>query len=167
MVDPGDATGQQSDPGARVAVTVDVVALTRRDELWEVLLVTRAHPPFAGRWALPGGFIEPGETLEDSAWRELAEETGLEREELQPRGVRLEQLGAYGDPGRDPRGRTVTIAFVAVLPDAPDLAAGSDAADARFWAVEDLAPGGGGESLAFDHDRVLFDALAWIEGRPL
>ncbi len=159
------ASGEPSGGRSNAAVTADVVALARRDTRWEVLLVVRANDPFEGRWALPGGFIEPDETLEESAWRELGEETGLEREVLEHRGVRLEQLRAYGDPGRDPRGRTVTVAFVALVPDAPEPMAGSDAADARFRAVDELVAGGGAESLAFDHDRILTDALDWVRGR--
>lgn len=144
---------------AQVAVTVDAVLFAREHR--EVLLVQRAHDPFAGSWALPGGFIEPDETLEESVWRELGEETGLHRDRLECLGLGLQQMHTYGDPARDPRGRTVTVVFVGVMDAALEPAAASDAADARFWPVAELVGGGGGMSLAFDHDRILTDALAW------
>src|ERR1700754_2161507 len=92
----------------RPSVTADAVLLYRDGERIEVLLIKRAREPFKGTWALPGGFVDQDESLERAAARELKEETGLE-------GIRLEQLGAFGDPGRDPRGHTVSVAFVALL----------------------------------------------------
>ena len=89
----------------RPSVTVDVAIVTLHKRP-RVLLIRRKHDPFAGTWALPGGFIDMNETLEDSARRELREETGVEAAELI-------QLGTYGDPGRDPRGRTITVAYLA------------------------------------------------------
>ncbi|MFD0886965.1 NUDIX domain-containing protein, partial [Streptosporangium algeriense] len=105
-----------------VAVTVDVVALTIRAGVLNVLLVERGRPPQQGRWALPGGFIRPGEDLPEAARRELAEETGLA-----PR-VHIEQLASYGSPERDPRMRVVSISYLAFAPGLPDPRAGSDAA---------------------------------------
>lgn len=151
------------DPRAHppVAVTVDVVLLTIRDGELSVLLVERGNHPFKGCWALPGGFVEPDETLDEGAWRELAEETGVSEQALRKRGAHLEQLHAYGDPGRDPRQRTVTVAYLALIPDAPEPRAGSDAAGARYRPLRELAlDEGPGERLAFDHDRIIRDAVA-------
>lgn len=133
-----------------VAVTVDLVVLTlRRGEL-HVLLVERGEEPFRGHLALPGGFVRPDETLDAAAVRELAEETGL-------RDVpgHLEQLRSYGDPGRDPRMRVVSVAYLALAPDLPEPAAGTDAADAR-WVPVARASGG---PLAFDHRAILADGV--------
>jgi 8-oxo-dGTP diphosphatase len=131
-------------------VTVDVVALTIRDETLCALVVQRAGEPFKGCWALPGGFVDPDEGLYDAANRELAEETGL--------GVgarRLEQLASYGDPGRDPRGRVVSVAWLAVVPGAAAPEAGSDAARAEWRPVTSLLETG----LAFDHNAILVDGV--------
>jgi 8-oxo-dGTP diphosphatase len=142
------------DPGAypAVAVTVDVVALTIREGRLCVLLVERGEQPFAGRRALPGGFVR-GEGLDEAALRELAEETGLRPGEGELRRVHLEQLRTYGDPHRDPRMRVFTVAYLAFAPSLPDPQAGSDAA-AASWVPVDEAGG-----LAFDHDAVLADGL--------
>src|SRR4029077_6691940 len=91
------------------AVTVDLVVLTVRDDALKVLAVRRGEPPFEGRWALPGGFVRPIESLDSAAQRELGEETGLK-----PGVVHLEQLASYGEPDRDPRMRTVTVAYLAL-----------------------------------------------------
>ncbi|HEX9092766.1 MAG TPA: NUDIX hydrolase [Coriobacteriia bacterium] len=133
----------------RPALTVDVAVFRGAAGARELLLVKRAAEPFAGAWALPGGFVEEGETLETAARRELAEETGLEPIED------LEQVGAYGDPGRDPRGWTVSVVFVATLAwdEASGVCAGSDAAEAA-WHRADALP-----RLAFDHDIIAADAL--------
>jgi 8-oxo-dGTP diphosphatase len=137
------------------AVAVDVVVLTVRNGRLSVLLVKRGVAPFTGRWALPGGFVRPEETLEEAAERELAEETGLIH---LPGGAHLEQLRTYGDPRRDPRMRVVSVAYLALVPDLPRPASGGDATLARFWAVDDVA-GSDGVRLAFDHARILDDAL--------
>lgn len=130
------------------ALTADVVLLAVGLDDLEVLLIRRDAPPFQDAWAFPGGFVEVGESPEETARRELAEETSM-------RGVRLEQLSAFGDPGRDPRGRVVTVAFMGVVPSdvSHPVEAGSDAAQARWWSVEDLP------RLAFDHDCILTCAL--------
>ncbi|GLY06026.1 NUDIX domain-containing protein [Actinoplanes sp. NBRC 101535] len=142
------------DPGRypSIAVTVDVVALTIRDGRLCVLLVERGAPPFAGQRALPGGFVK-AETLDEAALRELGEETGLKPGEGELARVHLEQLRSYGDPGRDPRMRIVSVAYLAFAPSLPDPTAGSDAAGA-YWVPVDEATG-----LAFDHDAVLADGL--------
>jgi 8-oxo-dGTP diphosphatase len=148
---------ERYDPSAypRVAVTVDVVLLTLRQGKLAVLLVERAAPPFQGCWALPGGFVQPDETLEDAARRELSEETGVDR---LPPGMHLEQLRTYGDPGRDPRMRVITVAYLGLAPDLPMPVGGGHAAQARFWPVEDLA-GADAPALAFDHARILGDGV--------
>jgi 8-oxo-dGTP diphosphatase len=130
------------------AVTVDLAVLTLRAGELHVLLVERGQEPFAGRWALPGGFLLPEESAETAARRELAEETGL----ADVTGLHLEQLRTYSEPDRDPRMRVVSVAFAALLPDPPEPQGGGDAAEAR-WVPYDEARG-----LAFDHDRILSDA---------
>jgi 8-oxo-dGTP diphosphatase len=146
-----------------VAVTVDLVVLTIHDGTFSVVVVERGVEPYRGRLALPGGFIQLDETLEEAARRELAEETGLHG------GVHLEQLASYGDPGRDPRMRVVTVAYLALAPDLPSPTGGSDAAAARWMPVSDLVPAP--DRLAFDHGRILRDgverARAKLEYTPL
>jgi 8-oxo-dGTP diphosphatase len=129
-----------------------VVLLTIRDERLCVLLVRRGVPPYLGRWALPGGFIDADEGLAAAAWRELSEETGLTRP-----AVHLEQLASYGDPARDPRGRVVTVAYLALAPDLPAPVAGSDAAAAEWSPVEPVLAGPA--ALAFDHRAILGDGV--------
>lgn len=133
----------------RPAVAVDIVLLYRSGDAVEVLLIKRAREPFKGRWAFPGGYVEEDESLEDAAARELLEETGLS-------GIHLEQIGAFGDPGRDPRGHTISIVFSAVLDDCLEAKAADDAADAAWHSA--LAP----PKLAFDHSKILGVALKRI-----
>ncbi|WP_229072687.1 NUDIX domain-containing protein [Actinoplanes sp. DH11] len=134
---------------ATFEIAVDLVVLTVRDGRLAVLLIERGNEPFRGRPALPGGFLRAGEDLLDAAARELAEETGL-------RGITpdLRQVATYAAPGRDPRGRVATVAYLAILPDLPVPTAGTDAAIARWAPV-----GPGPDGLAFDHDRILADAV--------
>ena len=135
-------------PYPRPAVTVDVVVAVPSDSGgYDVLLVKRGKEPFKGKWALPGGFLDLEEELEEAAARELAEETGVT-------GVALEELGAFGRIGRDPRGRTVSIAYLAVLPGRPDARAGDDAAEVG-WFPLDRPP-----DTAFDHEAILARARA-------
>ena len=129
------------------AVSVDVVIFTLREDDLQVLLVQRKTPPFEGRWAIPGGFVEQDKSLEVAARRELAEETGV-------RDVYLEQLYTFGDPCRDPRGRVITVAYLALIPSPLTVEPSSDASDARWWSVYGLP-----SRLAFDHDKVLAYAL--------
>jgi 8-oxo-dGTP diphosphatase len=131
------------------AVTVDVVVLTVLDDRLQVLLVRRAADPYAGAWALPGGFKRPDETLDEAAARELREETGFVVD-------RLVQFGAYGDPGRDPRLDVVTVAYLAAVPAVDGLAAGGDAVEAALHPVSRVRRGT--VPVAFDHARLVTDA---------
>lgn len=142
------------------AVTVDLVILTIREGTLTVLLVTRGEAPALGSRALPGGFVRPDEDLWQAAARELAEETGLT-----PSEVHLEQLASYGAPGRDPRMRVVTVAYLALAPGMPVPRAGGDAAGADWVPVTETG------RLAFDHHQILADgverARAKLEYTPL
>lgn len=137
----------------RPAVTVDVVLVTVVEGRRKVLLIRRKKPPFKGQWAIPGGFVEPHEPLAAAARRELQEETGLEPEHL-------EQLHTFGDPGRDPRGWTISVVYRALLSKddagAGQLRAGSDADDVGWFDLRDPPP------LAFDHARILAHVLRFL-----
>lgn len=145
------------------AVTVDLVVLTVRGEDLAALVVKRGVEPHRGRWALPGGFVGDAEDLAVAAARELGEETGISAID-----AHLEQLATYGAPDRDPRGRVVTVAHLALVADLPAPTAGTDAADAAWRPVEGLRRAG---RLAFDHGRILADgverARAKLEYTPL
>ncbi len=132
----------------KAAITVDLVILTVRNSRLKVLLVQRGNEPYKGKWALPGGFLQPDEDLEDAARRELHEETALDGRRFQ-----LAQLRTYAAPGRDPRGRVLTVAYLAVAPDLPEPTAGTDARRAKWKAVSRV------RTLAFDHGDILRDAL--------
>ncbi|MBW3670230.1 MAG: NUDIX hydrolase [Acidobacteria bacterium] len=136
----------------RPALTVDIAVFRRVGERTEILLVRRMKDPFAGRFALPGGFVDDMEPLEHAARRELSEETGLVVETV-------DQLRAYGEPGRDPRGHTVSVAHVAVTDDSQTVSGNDDASEARWFPIEELP------DLAFDHDRIARDAIAWLRRR--
>jgi 8-oxo-dGTP diphosphatase len=145
------------------AVTVDLVVLTVRGDDLLVLVIRRGVAPYRGRWALPGGFVDEDEDLLDGAERELREETGVSMR------AHLEQLATYGAPRRDPRGRVITVAYLALVPGLEDATAGSDAADARWVPVRELL--NDKARLAFDHRRILGDgverARAKLEYSPL
>jgi len=141
------------------AVAVDLAIFTIREGALSVLLVERGEEPYAGSWALPGGFVKPDEDAETAAWRELHEETAVEQF-----AGHLEQLKTYSAPDRDPRMRVVSVAHVAFAPDLPAPEAGSDAASARWWAVEEVLDDDQ-VALAFDHAEILADALDRIRAK--
>jgi 8-oxo-dGTP diphosphatase len=125
------------------AVTTDIVIFTIRHDELKVLLINRGLPPYQGMWALPGGFIDVDESLDEGARRELEEETGIS-------DVYLEQLYTFGEPDRDPRERVITVAYYALVPtDEIDIKAGSDAEGVSWIGMQDLP------ELAFDHQDIL------------
>jgi 8-oxo-dGTP diphosphatase len=132
------------------AVTVDLAVFTVREGDLQVLLIERGQEPYAGHWALPGGFVLPHESAGIAARRELAEETGLPRNTVA--ALHLEQLRTYSDPGRDPRMRVVSIAYTALVPGLPEPRAGGDAFRAGWLPYGRQGP------LAFDHGTILADA---------
>lgn len=134
----------------RPSVTTDILVFSIREGALHVLLIERKYDPFQGAWAIPGGFVQMEEDLEACAKRELQEETGLS-------GIALRQLQCYGAPDRDPRGRVITVAYIALVPsDHLTAVGGSDAQDARWFPVDDLPP------LAFDHAMILADGRAQL-----
>lgn len=134
-----------------IAVTVDAVIFSKRRGRDIVALISRANGPYRGTWALPGGFVETHEGLPQAASRELSEETGLDVPASD-----LIQLGAYGEPGRDPRMRTVSIAYWARIQDPGDPVGATDAAASRWVEVAEALDDG--FAMAFDHSRILDDA---------
>ncbi len=135
------------------AVTVDVVILTMRKRRLEALLTKRKRWPYEGSWAIPGGFVGPDESLEDAARRELEAEAGV-------RDVYLEQLYTFGDPGRDPRMRVITVVYYALIrSDQLHVVARADAAEAAWYPIDALPP------LAFDHDAILAYTMQRLRGK--
>ena len=129
----------------RPAVTADCVVFTKEAEP-KVLLIERGADPYKGCWAFPGGFLNMDETTEQCAIRELEEETGMRIQGLQ-------QIGAYSKVDRDPRGRTITVAYLAVLDSHCEVVGQDDAAKAQWFPLNDLP------KLAFDHDEIMKDAI--------
>ncbi|SIN96953.1 8-oxo-dGTP diphosphatase [Singulisphaera sp. GP187] len=135
----------------RPAVTVDFVVFTLIGETLKVLLIKRKHDPFAGSWAIPGGFLEIDEPIETAVRRELHEETTLDYQGP------VAPIGVFGAPGRDPRGRTISLAYATVLrPPLPEVGGADDAAEAGWFELGAALP------LAFDHDAIMEAALAWL-----
>jgi len=132
----------------RPMVTVDAVVFSNTNGKTKVLLINRGKEPFKGKWALPGGFIDMDEELEDAVVRELEEETGL-------KGIRLEQMRTFGTVGRDPRGRQITIVFMGIVTEEQTkIKAGDDAAQAQWFDIEKLP-----DDMAFDHNEVVRFAI--------
>lgn len=140
-----------ADNNETARLTADVVLLGEQDNQLYVLLIERGWPPYEGRQALPGGHVDVGEDVESAGRRELAEEAGLET-------GRLDLVGVYSAPGRDPRGRYITWAYKAVLGCLPQPTAGDDARAARWWPVAEVLEHP--ERLAFDHHQIITDATA-------
>lgn len=135
------------------ALAVDCVLFGAADTSLEILLVRRGVAPFADAWALPGGLVQPDETLEQAVLRELREETAVEPDFL-------EQLYTFGDPGRDPRGRVVSVAHLGLVrPERYPPAGATDAVEARWWPVSELPP------LAFDHARIVEVGRTRLQGK--
>ncbi len=142
------ATGKYVYDWPRPMVTADAAVFAFFAGQAKLLLIRRKHEPYQGRWALPGGFVEMDEDLPDAAARELAEETGL-------RNVPLEQLATFGKPGRDPRGRTITVVYFGIAENEREpVEAGDDAAAVQWFDIENLPP------LAFDHDEIARCAIS-------
>lgn len=133
----------------RPAVTVDMLVFKKTTNGLQLLLIQRDHEPFQGFWAIPGGFMDMDETLEEAANRELAEETGLQN-------IAMEQLKVYSSLDRDPRHRTVSVAFVGFLTNKQQIKAGDDARQAQWFSINRLP------SLAFDHAQIITDAVSII-----
>lgn len=137
-----------------ISVTVDAVIFKDLDSEPKILLVERKNNPFKNGWALPGGFLEEGESLKDGAKRELQEETGV-------MVANIKQLKAYGAVNRDPRGRTISIAFVGAINSGVEVKAGDDAKSARWFCIDDLP------ALAFDHSEIINDARIYLQENNL
>ena len=129
----------------RPAVTADCIVMTRDDDP-KVLLIERGREPFKGCWAFPGGFMNMDETTKQCAIRELEEETGLKVKDIQ-------QLGAYSKVDRDPRGRTITVAYLAFVDKPLPVKGQDDAAKAQWFSIKNLP------KLAFDHEEIMKDAI--------
>lgn len=137
----------------RPSVSVDLVVFGYQDRKLSLLLIERGLPPFKGMWALPGGFVRESESVEEAARRELKEETGLSE-------VYLEQLYTFGNPGRDPRGRVISVAhFALVKPEDHPPVADTDAVRAKWFVIDDLP------DLAFDHSDIVSLALKRLRGK--
>lgn len=130
-----------------ISLTADSVIFCKQNDILRILLVKRKYDPYKGSWALPGGFLKDEEPLEEGAKRELEEETGLKVENLH-------QIRAYGRPDRDPRGRTVSVAFWTELESEEEVKGSDDAAEAQWHDIQKLP------KLAFDHHQIVKEALA-------
>jgi 8-oxo-dGTP diphosphatase len=131
-------------PYPRPMVCTDCIVIAPFDGIKKILLIKRGNDPYKGTWALPGGFVEMEEDLEDAAKRELAEETGINISSMK-------QFATYGKPGRDPRGRNISIVYYHISEKVLETSAGDDAAECRWFAINDLP------ELAFDHGEIIGD----------
>lgn len=135
------------------SVTVDCVIFERCENELKIMLIKRGIPPYKDKWALPGGFVNIDESLEHAAMRELKEETGIEH-------VYLEQLHSFGDPGRDPRERVITVAYYALVNSGVHaIKASTDAIDASWFSIYDLP------ELAFDHKQIIEMAISRLRAK--
>lgn len=133
-----------------IFLTADIVLLAVNGKKTEVLLIQRKNPPFKGKWALPGGFVDYGERRKDAAKRELGEETGVFKKDLV-------EIGVFDDPKRDPRGHVVSTAYLAVVKNKKiKIKAGDDAKKAKLFSIKNLPP------LAFDHAKIIKKALKYF-----
>ena len=131
----------------RPAVTADCILMTREIEP-QVLLIERGNEPYKGYWAFPGGFLNMDETTEQCAIRELEEETGMKI-------GKVHQIGAYSKVDRDPRGRVISVVYLAIIDKPVEVKGQDDATKAQWWPINSLP------SLAFDHDEIMTDAIAY------
>lgn len=134
----------------RPAVTTDAIVLARTAEGIKILLIQRRNDPYQARWALPGGFINMNENLLVACERELEEETGLN-------GIELRQFRTYGEPNRDPRGRTISVVFWAIIEHETDVTAADDAMAAAWFLINQMP------LLAFDHDQIIAEFIAELK----
>jgi len=130
----------------RPALTVDATIFRRNADTFELLLIKRDKPPFEGKWALPGGFVDMDETLENAIYREIEEETSL-------KNISLQQLHTFSTPGRDPRGHTISVIFWGVATGPLKTKAGDDAREAKWFSINNLP------ELAFDHSEIVDMAI--------
>lgn len=142
------------------ALTADIAVFRRNEQGLQLLMVKRGNHPYRGCWALPGGFFEPGEVIEQTAARELSEEAGIE-------GVSLEPFGVYTSPGRDPRDWVATVAFLACVPQGAQAQAGDDAADAVWFDVDEERFADGSIALALSNEGLRLDIRFTVEERPV
>ncbi|RWX00369.1 NUDIX domain-containing protein [Flavobacterium cerinum] len=131
---------------SKIFVTVDAVIFKKTDSAYDILFIKRKNDPYKGKWALPGGFVDENEDLFDAANRELLEETGV-------KVTRLEQLAAFGKPGRDPRQHIVSIAYTGFAEENTNAVAADDADEAKWFSIKKLP------ELAFDHADIVKSAL--------
>lgn len=141
-----------------MAVAVDLAIFTIKNDKLCALLIKRGGHPEKGKWALPGGFVNQDESVDEAAQRELAEETGLKNMKYY-----LEQLKTYGSPNRDKRGYVVSIAYAALVPNMEEPEAGDDAAEAKFVPVDEIFADG--FELAFDHRQIIIDGLERVRAK--
>lgn len=133
------------------SVTADCIVISGNESSRQVLLIKRKHDPYAAKWALPGGFVEIDEDLLEGAMRELEEETGIT-------GISLQQFKTFGKPGRDPRGRTISVVFYGFAEkESTKFMAGDDAAEASWYDLDALP------ALAFDHEQILDEFVNFIK----
>ncbi len=132
-------------------ITTDIVVICKEKQQYKILLIQRKNDPFKGMWALPGGFVEKDEEILDAAKRELYEETGIKIR------TKLYEIGAFGKVGRDPRGRTISIAYLALINKLVHPKASTDAKEAQWFSVKNLP------SLAFDHKEIIEEAIKLLK----